>query len=161
EAYVTASEAGWKYGVIATRVMQSLAAQNRAAALEYLSEALTLAQPERFIRTFVDGGSALTPLLIEAARQGICPEYVGEILAAFEIKKDLSSEALPPGIEPLSERELEVLRLLAAGLTNRQIAEEIVVSISTVKSHVHHICVKLDASNRTQAAARARQLGFL
>jgi LuxR family maltose regulon positive regulatory protein len=61
----------------------------------------------------------------------------------------------------LSERELEVLRLLAAGLTNRQIAEQIVVSISTVKSHVHHICNKLDVGNRTQAVARARELDLL
>ena len=161
KTYLIADEAGWKYGLIALRVMQSLAAPNSDAALEYLTDALTLAQPERFIRTFVDGGSALIPLLIEAARQGVFPEYVGEILEAFESKISPSSVSLPPGIKPLSERELEVLRLLAAGLTNRQIAEQLVVSISTVKSHVHHICNKLDASNRTQAVARARQFGFL
>jgi LuxR family maltose regulon positive regulatory protein len=161
KAYKAANQAEWIYGVIALRILQSLAAPNRDATIKYITDALTLAQPERFIRIFVDGGPTLKPLLVEAAHQGVFPEYVGEILKAFEKEIGLQKAALPPGIEPLSERELEVLRLLAAGLTNRQIAEQIVVSISTVKSHVHHICNKLDASNRTQAVARARQLDLL
>jgi LuxR family maltose regulon positive regulatory protein len=161
KAYEIASEAGWQYGMTALRVMQTLAAPSNSAALEYLTDALTLAQPEKFIRTFMDGGTTLVPLLKEAARRGIFPVYVGEILAVFEDMAGTSTVGLPPGIEPLSERELEVLRLLAAGLTNRQIAEQLIVSISTVKSHVHHISSKLGASNRTQAVTQARELGLL
>jgi LuxR family maltose regulon positive regulatory protein len=161
EAYLVANEAGWTYGLIAMRLMQALAAPNRESALEYITDALTLAQPEKFIRTFIDRGPVLKPLLLEAARQGVFPEYVGEILRAFEDELGPGEVSLPPGVGPLSERELEVLRLLAAGLTNRQIAEQIVVSISTVKSHVHHICNKLDVGNRTQAVARARELDLL
>jgi LuxR family maltose regulon positive regulatory protein len=161
EASIVARDAGWTYGLIALNVMQALAAPNRHAALEYLTEALALAQPEKFIRTFVDAGADLKPLLLEAARQGVFPAYMGEVLAAFDEGVRADEVSLPSGVEPLSERELEVLRLLAAGLTNRQIAEQIVVSVSTVKSHVHHICTKLGVSNRTQAVARARELDLV
>jgi LuxR family maltose regulon positive regulatory protein len=154
----TAESSGWQYGEAVLCLMRSLAASEHGSALEHLNEALTLAYPAKLIRSFVDLGTALVPLLKEAAHQGIHPEYVGEILAVYE--KD-TLESLPPGIEPLSDRELEVLRLLAAGMTNRQIAEQLVVSISTVKSHVHHISGKLDANNRTQAVSRARKLGIL
>ena len=157
-AYHTAETSGWQYGKVVLCLMRSLAAGDHGSALEHLKEALTLAHPAKLIRSFVDHGAALIPLLKEAAHQGIHPEYVGEILAAFD---EDSRESLPPGLEPLSDRELEVLRLLAAGMTNRQIADQLIVSISTVKSHVHHISGKLDASNRTQAVSRARKLGLL
>lgn len=154
----TAETAGWQYGKAVLCLMRSLAAGEQGAALEHLKEALILAHPAGLVRSFVDLDAALVPLLKEAAHQGIHPEYVGQILAAFG---EDALESLPPGIEPLSDRELEVLRLLAAGMTNRQIADQLVVSISTVKSHVHHISGKLDASNRTQAVSRARKLGML
>jgi LuxR family maltose regulon positive regulatory protein len=161
KAYRSAHQAGWAYGLIAIHLMQTLAAPNNAAALDAITDALNLAQPEKFMRSFVDGGTGLVPVLTEAARRGVHPQYVGDILSAIEGQPGEGDVTLPPGIEPLSNRELEVLRLLAAGLTNRQIAEQLVVSISTVKSHVHHICGKLGVSNRSQAVARSRQLGLI
>jgi LuxR family maltose regulon positive regulatory protein len=156
EASKVAEEAGWQYGLVALRVMQALAAPGQDAAVGFLQHALEIAFPERFFRTFVDAGEPLVPLLKECARRGVYPEYTGEILAAIEV-----GLMLPPGIEPLSERELEVLHLVAAGLSNQKIAEQLVVSISTVKSHVHHISSKLGAANRIEAVNSARKFGIL
>jgi LuxR family maltose regulon positive regulatory protein len=154
-----ASAAGWRYGLVYLHVLQTLSAPDMDTAVDFLAKALRIAHPEGFIRTFIDRGEELIPFLREAALRGKQSEYIGEILAAYT--EQPAHPALPLGIEALSERELEVLHLLAAGLTNRQIAEQLIVSISTVKSHVHHISGKLDVSNRTQAVARARQLGLL
>ena len=154
-----AEAAGWNYGKAYLHVLKALSAMDMESAVNSLTQALTIGQPEGFIRTFIDLGPDLVPILREAAVRGVHPEYVGEILASFE---DQSGQAaLPPEIEPLSDREMEVLRLLAAGLTNKQIADQLYVSISTIKSHVHHISSKLNVSNRTQAVARARQLNLL
>jgi LuxR family maltose regulon positive regulatory protein len=137
-----------------------------------LERALTAAQPAGYVRIF-DQGSALTRLLLEAAWRGICPEYVRQILAVIEPSKTLdvgpevtpAFSALPASsfdiVEPLSERELEVLALVARGASNREIAEQLVITVGTVKSHLNHILRKLDAQNRTEAAARARTLGLL
>jgi len=150
----------WGYGLMATRVLQAIAAESSEAALEFLGDALTRGQAEGFIRTFVEGGEALVPLLQEAAQRGLAPEYCGRILAAFRYKS--RSATGPAGlVESLSERELEVLRLVAAGLSNRQIAARLVISPSTAKSHVHNICGKLGASNRAHALTRARELNLL
>jgi len=154
-----AQAGGWGYGLIFLHTLQSLTAPDLDSAVEFLAQALSMAHPEGFIRTFLDQGENLVPLLREAARRGVHPAYVGKILSAFERQSIQTS--LPSGVEPLSERELEVLHLLAAGFTNRQIADQLVVSISTVKSHVHHISGKLQVSNRTQAVARARELELL
>ena len=161
KAYKTANEAGWGYGVMAVRVLQALASPTRETASEFLTCALKAAQQEGFIRTFADVGEPLVPLLQEAVLQGADPDYIGLILAAIGDSglKSIVDQAVL--VEPLSGREIEVLRLLAAGLSNRKIAEQLVISISTVKSHVHHICTKLDASNRMQAVAKARELGII
>jgi LuxR family maltose regulon positive regulatory protein len=89
--------------------------------------------------------------------------YLGRLVRAFDHDgPDARPGATVPGlVEPLSERELEVLRLLAAGKPNQQIAEELVVALNTVKKHVSHVLDKLGAANRTEATARARELGLL
>jgi len=155
----TASRAGWGYAVIAVRVLQSLAADKPQAALDWLSEALRQAQPEGYIRTFADVGEPLVPILREAALRGIAPEYVGQILAAIKQKQVAPSPS--PLVEPLSERELKVLRLVAAGFSNREIAEKLIISPGTAKSHVNHICGKLGVRNRTEAVTRAKDLGLV
>ena len=137
-----------------------------------LERALTAARPAGYLRIF-DRGPALTRLLVEAARRGICPAYVRQILTVIDSPKALdvrlegrpADPALPASsfdiVEPLSERELEVLAFVARGASNREIAEQLVITVGTVKSHLNHILRKLDAQNRTEAAARARTLGLL
>ena len=94
----------------------------------------------------------------QAAAPGVPLGYLGRLVRAFE--RD-AAPVVPGLVEQLSPRELEVLRLLAAGRPNQQIAEELVVAPNTVKKHVTHILEKLGAANRTEATARARELGLL
>jgi len=153
--------------LIRTRVCQTLAAPTPAEALTFLAEALKMGQPEGFIRTFVDEGRLLAPLLRKALSQGITPEYTGKLLNIIEAeerqRRAMNREATPsvPPPGPLSERELEVLRLMAAGLSNRQIAEKLFITTGTVKSHVHNIIEKLYAQGRTQAISQARDLKLI
>jgi len=151
--------------MIEYRIYQALAAETEESALKFLSEALTMAEPEGYIRTFVDEGKLLAPLLEKAISRGIKPEYTGRLLRIIEEEQLRKQGRLkkPAGIspEPLSDRELEVLPLLAAGLSNRQIAERLVISVGTAKTHVHNILQKLEVSGRTKAIARARELKLL
>lgn len=158
QLYALAEQSGWVYAQIATRVLQALAAGSQKAAVEFLSQALDLAHGEGFMRAFVDAGAGLIALLHEAARLGHRPEYIGKLLSALE-----ETQKSPPAwqaslVEPLSEREIEVLRLVIAGMSNREIAKKLFISQGTAKTHVHNICGKLGAQNRTEAAVRAREL---
>jgi LuxR family maltose regulon positive regulatory protein len=132
-----------------------------------LERALTLAEPGGFIRVFVDEGPPMARLLNKAATHGIAPEYTRRLLAAFpvaESEQTGSSKTQPPKselIESLSERELEVLQLIAAGLTNPEIASSLFLALNTVKAHTRNIYGKLGVHSRTQAVARARALGIL
>jgi LuxR family maltose regulon positive regulatory protein len=126
------------------------------AAVDWLSQALGLAAPEGFIRIFLDEGEALLDLLPKARQ--VAPELVDAILGSLQAESGKSPlDQLP---EPLSEQELRVLGLIVAGKTNREIADELVISVGTAKWHVHNILQKLGVSNRSQAIARARELGF-
>jgi LuxR family maltose regulon positive regulatory protein len=133
-------------------------------AMEMLGDALILAQQEGFVRVFLDEGEPMIQLLYEAAARGIAPEYAGKLLAEYTA----SSPGDPPPIvdhqellEPLSDREVEVLRLIANGFSNREIAGKLHISLSTVKGHSSNIYGKLAVNNRTQAVARANELGIL
>jgi LuxR family maltose regulon positive regulatory protein len=132
-----------------------------------LERALAAAWPAGYVRIF-DQGPALTRLLIEAARRGIFKEFIDQILALIgppqvtglgQEGSNLHSITTPFG-ESLTERELEVLRLIAQGATNHEIAERLVITVGTAKSHINHILGKLNAHNRTEAVARARALGL-
>jgi LuxR family maltose regulon positive regulatory protein len=131
-------------------------------ALAELEQALKLAQPEGYIRIF-DQSPALTSMLVEAARRGISREYIQKILATVKMPESYPSGPSAYTIfgERLSERELEVLRLIAQGATNQEIADQLVITVGTAKSHINHILGKLDSHNRTEAVARARSLGWL
>ena len=139
----------------------------RDKAAPRLNEALTLAEPGGFIRIFVDEGAPMARLLREALSRGVRPEYVRRLLAAFPL--DDAERAASPATrvagsrlaEPLSSRELEVLALIARGLTNQEIAARLYLSLHTVKAHARSIYAKLGVSSRTQAVARGRALGYL
>jgi LuxR family maltose regulon positive regulatory protein len=134
---------------------------DQAGALTALERSLRLAEPEGYVRLFADLGLPMARLLQEARTRNVMPDYLGELLAAFGgdlLPSGTRREALP---EPLSSREQEVVELIAAGLTNKEIAEMLTISPETAKKHVANICTKLGVSNRTEAAARARELNLL
>ena len=139
QKYEIAERAGWIYGAITVHVYQALAAETQLAAVGFLSRALQLSHPGGFIRTYVDAGTALIPWLVEAARGGVYPETIGHILAAYEtahLKPGSQTLSMAALAEPLSAREIEVLRLLAAGLSNQEIAGQLTVSLGTAKTHL-------------------------
>jgi LuxR family maltose regulon positive regulatory protein len=160
----TAEEEGQTRVAIEALALKALAdwrRGERAGALTSLEHALRLAEPEGYVRLLVDLGLPMARLLQEARSRGVMPDYAGDLLAAFGAGLSFltATEAALP--EPLTQREQEVLKLIAAGLTNREIAEELVISPETVKKHTANIYGKLGASNRTEAAARARELDLL
>ncbi len=132
-----------------------------------LGRALTLAEPRGFYRIFVDEGPSIAPLLYQALDRGIAPDYVRRLLGAFPIDEpEQVDHAEPPGfeagyIEPLTEREIQILQLIAAGLTNPEIATRLFLSLHTVKTHTRNIYGKLGVHTRTEAVAKARGLGIL
>jgi LuxR family maltose regulon positive regulatory protein len=153
-------QAGWFYGFIAVLILRALAAESQEAGMELLSEALERSSQEGFIRVYADHGKILKPLLMEAAQRGVNPEYIRQILAA--IQEEPGKDIIATGIvEQLSEREIEVLRLVSAGLTNREIAEKLYLSLGTIKTHVYNICGKVGVTNRTQAVMLARDLNLI
>ena len=159
--FMCASQERWIYGMIVIRALQALAAAESETAFKYLEDALTWAQPEGYLRTFVDLGKEMKALLEAAIQRQIMPDYVEKILFGMRDGSQKSILGQLGLAEPIHPRELEVLRLLNEGLTNSQIAEQLVISVGTVKTHVHNICGKLGTRNRSEAAARARQLGLV
>jgi len=146
-------------------LLRTLALQeqgDRAGALTLLERALALAQPEGYIRLFLDEGVPMITLLSQAYAQQIMPEYVATLLEAAGERAAMALHPSPPRSNPLlaalTIREREVLRLLMDGASNREIASRLVLSVNTVKKHVLHICRKLGARSRTQAIAQARSL---
>ena len=146
-------------------VMMALAQHalgNTQTALDSLGQALTLAGPEGYVRLFVDEGQPMAELLNLALSKNIALDYAGKLLAAFpkyvldEVPIDTQMLA-----EPLSEREIEVLRLIAQGYKYQEIAERLVVSINTVRHHTRNVYGKLDVNNRIQAIGRAKELNLL
>lgn len=150
--------------VVEALILQALAqtAQGQgAAAKQAITQALTLAQGEGYIRVFVENGAAIIPLLQQASP--LFPGYVSQLLAALPpagASRQLPDKQ-PTLLDPLTDRELEILALMAQGHSNHQIADSLVISVGTVKGHVNHILSKLDVQNRTQAVARARELHLL
>jgi LuxR family maltose regulon positive regulatory protein len=177
ERLLKAAEEGKRTGsTIETLILQALAHQTRGnnpQAFASLKRALTLAEPEGYLRIFVDEGKAMVELLSrlsqshESGRPGLSEvegskEYIRRLLSAFEKPSD-DRDAAPvqPLIDPLSKRELEVLRLVAQGFSNDQISKRLFLSVSTVKGHNLRIFGKLQVKSRTEAVARARELGLL
>jgi LuxR family maltose regulon positive regulatory protein len=133
-------------------------------ALASLRRALALAAPERYVRTFMIAGNALSPLLHKARAAGITPEYVDQLLESLEPdnKPEKGGMGATPGlVEPLSQRELQVLKLLSQGCSDKEIAEALVIARETVHKHLKNIYGKLDVHSRSEAALRARTLRLL
>ncbi len=163
---------GWKDERLKVMVLQAVALHvhgERETATQLLLDALALAEPDGFIRIFLDEGKPMAELLSIAATHGIMASYIGKLLALFiadehksEDHSDLRSAPLVQLlIEPLSERELLVLKLIAQGLSNREISERLFVALSTVKGYNQNIFAKLQVQRRTEALLRARELGLL
>jgi LuxR family transcriptional regulator, maltose regulon positive regulatory protein len=174
----TAASQGRIGDVIEIQALRALALAARgdhAGALGALAEAVTLACSQGYVRVFADEGAAMRALLTRlsaarkdqrAAARNIDPDYLAGLLracgqAGAAPPSRRAAAALPGMPEPLTDREVEVLRLLAAGRSNQRIAHELVVALDTVKKHVTHVLAKLGAVNRTEAVARARQLGLI
>lgn len=159
------ARAGGRHGrLIEMLALEALALEHQNQsdhALLALEEALSLARPEGYVRIFANEGAPMARLLRHAAQRGIQVDYVKQLLAAIEERSEKAYQHPHPLVEPLSSRELEVLQLVAEGLSNREIADELVISIRTVKKHVQNIHGKLGVQRRTQAVARARELDLL
>jgi len=166
ERLLQAAEAGGRKGsMLEILLLQALvhdAQQNLPAALAALTSALSLAEPEKYVSIFVDEGPPMARLLAQAAAQG--NEYAAMVLAAFEGEKPQprpAEPALQPLVDPLSPRELEVLQLIAQGLSNQAISERLFLAVNTVKGHNRRIFEKLAVKRRTEAVAQARALGLI
>jgi len=159
-----AEEKRRRQSVLEVLILQALAFSAQGLheqGLLTLKRALQLAEPEGPIRLFVDEGAAMRALLRSAQRAGITPAYVTRLLAAYNvgmIRRSPLATIDNALVEPLTPREQEVLEFLMEGASNRQIAQRLVLSLSTVKKYVYTICGKLAVQNRTQAAIRARAL---
>ena len=169
---------GWEDERLKVLVLQALAFHAQGAtdkAVQVLLDALALAEPGGFIRTFVDEGRPMAQLLATADAHGRMPDYIGKLRSACDAEDQQPGEtpqrppaslALPvspaqPLIEPLSRREKEVLQLIAHGLSNQEISERLFLALDTVKGHNRSIFSKLQVQRRTEAVARARSLGLL
>lgn len=131
-----------------------------ARAIRYLNEALTLAEPGGFVRIFVDEGAPMAALMGEAAKHAIAPDYIHQLQAAFGTVEN-NNTYYQDLDEPLSSRELEVLRLLATELNGPEIARELLVSLNTMRTHTKNIYTKLGVTNRRAAVRRAEELELL
>jgi LuxR family maltose regulon positive regulatory protein len=157
-----AQEYGLHRWLITVHILQVLAADRSgepAGARVLLSRAVDLAAPGEYFRAFLAEGERVIELLPEV--RPIAPSFVDRLLEYAGTSRPEQVAVAQPLIEPLSERELEVLRLISAGLKNREIAQELFIAVGTVKRHINNIYGKLDVHSRTQAIAKARELLIL
>jgi LuxR family maltose regulon positive regulatory protein len=159
---------GWGDEQLKAMILQAVALnvkRKQEQAVKLLGDALLLAEPGGFIRIFVDEGAPMADLLSRVATLGNMTNYNRKLLAAFEAEGKSGGKSLQPLsqpiIEPLSGRELEILRLIAQGLSNREISERLFLALNTVKGYNRKIFNKLQVQRRTEAVARARELNLL
>jgi LuxR family maltose regulon positive regulatory protein len=176
EVQIAAEPEGWIGTLLQALVLRVRALQllgERQAARETVGRALSLGEPEHYMRLFLDEGASMQALLADWRRHPTHPphpaqvgllRYADRLLAAFgdELAQEgAAPTGQPSDIERLTPRELVILRMMAGGASNQEIAEQLVVTVGTVKGHIHHILDKLNARNRTDAVVRARERGLL
>jgi LuxR family maltose regulon positive regulatory protein len=169
--YEADAATGWTYGVVQHLALLALAHRalgDDEQAVEKTAAALSLAGPMGLVRTFVDHGPGMAGLLRDVAAREQGSTYVARLLGAFRDDSPRGRASSPPAvpasqplIEPLRQREIEVLRHIASGRSNREIADEMVLAESTVKWYLRNIYEKLNVHRRTQALARARELDLV
>ncbi len=150
--------------VIQLLLLEALALEARGEtdeALIRLGRALRMARPEGYVRSFLDEGEGLVKLLYLAKTRGMEGGYAAELLAAARQGSGSQMPAQQLLVQPLTRRELEVLKLVSRGCSNQEIAMQLYISLATVKRHISNIYTKLDASSRTQALSRSREMGLL
>jgi LuxR family maltose regulon positive regulatory protein len=160
---------GWQDERLKIMILQALVLQahgEKDEALRLLGDALALAEQGGFIRIFVDEGLPMAQLLSEAVARGIMSDYCGKLLAVFEAEGEKIEHEPDPSpaqslIDPLTNREIEILTLIAAGLKNKEIAEQLVISLNTVLYHIKNIYSKLGVNKRTLAIAKAKELNLI
>ena len=158
---------GWKDEQLKVLLLQAIGYQALGEdnkALQLLGNAVTLAEPGGFIRIFVDEGAPIAQLLNKMNdKDARIQEYIQKLLAAFNKQQDTPASSFihQPLVEPLSQREMEVLQLIAQGLSNDEIGKQLFLALDTVKGHNRRIYDKLQVQRRTEAVARARELGLL
>jgi LuxR family maltose regulon positive regulatory protein len=160
-----ARDRGLRRSLLTVHILRARAERalgHEAEALVSLERAVRLAAPAGYLRACLDEGAVFGDLLRRV--RPVAPDFVDRLLAAFSGERPVPPPAVSPAstlIEPLSQRELEVLNLVAQGLTNREIAERLFITVGTVKTHVHNIYGKLGVHRRTEAIARAREIGLV
>ncbi|MEN6482536.1 MAG: LuxR C-terminal-related transcriptional regulator [Anaerolineaceae bacterium] len=162
---------GWVSRKMDFLVLQALARQNagrQVLALQSLEQALEIGEAEKFTRTFLDEGQPLFDLFLQISRKKTrASAYAHLLLSTTKVDptqdqiRTQSSQQNKPLVEPLTQREVVVLRQMASGCSNQEIAQRLVISVGTVKAHIYHITAKLGARSRTEAVARAREAGLL
>jgi LuxR family maltose regulon positive regulatory protein len=182
--HTSAQDGGRVGALIQIRVLQALAQNGLGeshTALKNLDQALALAEPEEYVRSIIDEGAGVAALLVEtvARRQTAYLNYAIRLLSAMGYAADPHTHTVQLSeipttrntgaqagyvgtlVEPLTEREMEVLVCLARGMTNSEIADQLVVAVSTVKRHINHVFSKLGVTSRAKAIIEARKLGLL
>lgn len=164
QAHATASSHHWQHSLIEIEILlallyQAKGEQNRAQLR--LSSALQLAEPGGYVRSFVDEGALLAEMLRRQTSGVVSAGYLGKLQASFMPVAQVDAPTAPLLLDPLTEREQKVLQLMAMGLANREIADELVIALGTVAKYSNNIFTKLAVANRTQAISRAQKLGLL
>ncbi len=152
------SRTGRLIEILALRAIAFQAKRDLAQALSTLDRAMALAEPERYVRVFLDEGEPMARLLHQAQAHHMGTAYLTQLLSALPRTSDTAAPPSQPLLEPLSARELEVLKLIAAGHSNEEIAAKLIISVKTAKRHISNIYGKLGVKSRTQAVALAREL---
>ena len=163
---------GWADRRLQVLLLQALAQQaanENAQAMQTIGEALTLAAPGGLLRLFVDAGPPLATLLRQAAQAGVAPRFAQQVLTAFgetaiaqpPLTQASIQSIAQPLMDPLSARELDVLKLLTTELTGPEIARELMVSLNTMRTHTKNIYAKLGVNSRRTAVRRAEELNLI